>query len=364
VSSVESNADLIGDLYEAALNDDLWPQFARILATAAGAPTSAVWIVDRGQVCDLSVTADGIETDLPYRRHFWKLDPWQRRVLQPPFELVRLGYEIVPEHELVKTEFYNDFAKKFGLFRPMATTFSLAPGIFATASLERPGAKALFEEQDKGSFERLAPHVKRALQLRLRQRESGLQSAAATAALDELDFGVIICDRAAKIVFANKASEALAAARAGVLLRNMRVMAHLANEAEGLAALISDAAGGVGGAMRLTGAHDAQLLVMASPLPHPLRQEHGPGCALLALRQIESGPRISADALMALFRFSPAQAALCVALVEGRSLKEIAAERGVKLTTLRSHAQEAMLRAGVKSLRDLVRLIGSLPPLR
>src|SRR5580658_8754637 len=102
------SAELIADIYEAAVDDDSWPRFARILADGVGAPTSAVWIWDRAQVRDLTVTEDGRDTDRPYRAHFWRLDPWQTAARREPLERIWLGGEIFPERSLVQTEFYND----------------------------------------------------------------------------------------------------------------------------------------------------------------------------------------------------------------------------------------------------------------
>jgi DNA-binding CsgD family transcriptional regulator len=48
----------------------------------------------------------------------------------------------------------------------------------------------------------------------------------------------------------------------------------------------------------------------------------------------------------------------------GKSLEEIATERSVKITTVRTRLARLFARAGAESQRDLVRLIALLPPLR
>jgi DNA-binding CsgD family transcriptional regulator/PAS domain-containing protein len=358
----------IADIYEAALDDALWPALGGIVARAAAAPTSAIWIVENGLVTDLSVTEDGRDTDVPYREHFWRLDPWQRRVLAMPPDRVRLGYEVFPEAELVKTEFYNDFARRFGLMRPMAATIRLTPGVFATAGLERPGARTLFEEDDKLPLVRLIPHIKRALQLRRRRQAVVPGTQWRTAALDAFAFGIVICDRTGRIEFANTAAEALALSGAGLILgrRGHGIGALVAREAQSLAALIDGAARGTGGgALRLTGKNGrASLLVLVTPLPARLHHAGALGHVMVALRRETDDPSFGASLLIALFGLSPAQAALALALYAGKSFDEIAAERGVQVSTLRTHYEQVLTRTRASGLRDLVRLLGSLPPVR
>src|SRR5262249_51384156 len=118
-----------------------------------------------------------------------------------------------------------------------------------------------------------------------------------------------------------------------------------------------------GGAMRLTGEEGAPaLLVLVTPLPDQARTHFGPGFALIALRSVSDRPRIAATTLTALFQLSPTQAEIALALHEGRTPEDIAAERGVRISTLRTHLAEIYLRTGAENQRELVRLLGMLPP--
>ena len=44
--------------------------------------------------------------------------------------------------------------------------------------------------------------------------------------------------------------------------------------------------------------------------------------------------------------------------------QELRSAFGVKVTTLRTHFAQVLSRTGTKSQRDLMRLLGNLPPLR
>lgn len=365
------SAEAIGDIYEAALDEGCWPSLAETVTSAAGVENGAVWIVDGNGIVDFSITEDGHASQAPYLAHYSKLDVWSQSMMQGPLDRVRLGSEVFPERELVRTEFYNDFLRPNGIFRPMAAVLRLGGGAFATVSAVRLGTRKLLEQSDKPRLERVLPHVRRALQLRLRQRERLRRERIHAAALDAFAFGVLVCAADGRILLANKAAAALAAAGAGIMLGDRRkgLGTLLQSEAKALAALVRDAAnGGSGGGMRLTGrGGGAELVALVTPLPRNFGLPGGgalPPYALVTLRSARDSPSFSAEILSALFGLSPTQAAVALAIFNGKDPEQIAAERGVAISTLRTHLAEIFLRTGAESQRDLVRLLGTLPPVR
>ena len=301
-----------------------------------------------------------------YVSYFHKVDVWQSNIVRMPRDEVYIGYEHTPEPELLKTEFYNDFCRKFGMFRPMGATVQLRPGTIATISLERLSTKLLFEDEDKPNFQRFIPYVKGALQLGLRQRDAAMPGPTYAAALHALAFGTVICNARGEILFANAAAESLEQGGAGIILgrRGRGVAAIVPEEKRRLAGFIHDAAnGGPGGIMRLT-ARDGKtgLLVLVTPVPRSLYEVYGPGHCLVSLRSPWDRPSFTEATLAVLFGLSPTQSAIALALYTGKSPEQIAAERGVRISTLRTHLADIFARTGAESQRDLVRLLGLVPP--
>ena len=103
-----------------------------------------------------------------------------------------------------------------------------------------------------------------------------------------------------------------------------------------------------------------------TPLPRTfgLGGSTRPAYALVTLRSAWDSPSFSAQMLIALFGVSPAQAEIALAIYNGKTPEQIAIERGVAISTLRTHLAEIFLRTGAESQRDLVRLLGTLPPVR
>jgi DNA-binding CsgD family transcriptional regulator len=186
-------------------------------------------------------------------------------------------------------------------------------------------------------------------------------------ALDAYAFGIVICDADRNVQFVNGAAEAMARDGAGLLLlASRRLGALVPSEGFALARRIREAAScGRGGAIRLTGRSGAMaLLGLVTPLPRRLGESGGAGHALISLRATEDRPALSEATLAAMFGLSPAQASIALAIFSNRTPEEIALERGVRITTLRSHLAEIFARTGVENQRELVRLLGLLPPLR
>lgn len=359
--------DFIADLYAAALKPDGLQTLTDLVGAANDAQVAGIWMVENGQIADIAMTQAGRDTLAPYMEHYHKLDLWQANARRMPKGQAYLAYEHTAEDNLLKTEFYNDFARPFGIKRPMGAIVQLRPDTVATVSIERLHTKMPFENSDKPHFQRLVPYVKSALQLRLRQHNRAHHAGAYAASLDALAFGVVICNARGEIKFANTAAESLAKAGTGLVLgpRGKGLGLLVPAEARTLARLVNGAAaGGPGGVMQVT-SHDsaATLLVLVTPLPRHF-QGNGVGHAMVSLRSTYDSPSFARAELETLFSLSPTQAAVALDLYAGKSPEQIATERGVRISTLRTHLAEVFARTGAENQRDLVRLIGLLPPVR
>ncbi len=280
--AAELSPDFLADLYEAALDPDGLARIPALVRAFYGADSAGLWIMEDGQITAIELSAHMYETQAPYLAHFGKLDPWNEGILRRPGEVV-LGCESLPERDLVKTEFYNDFARPFGFLRPIGAMMQLSPNSLASLGVHELATKHLFEEKDKRPLQHMLPHVQRALQLHLRRRQEGQAAGLGLDAFEVLSLGIVVCDAASEVVYANAAAEALARGGLGLVLgRNRKASALVPAEAAKLGALIHAAGHGRdSGAIRLTD-RDARtaLLVLVAPLagevPPPRRARSCP----------------------------------------------------------------------------------------
>jgi DNA-binding CsgD family transcriptional regulator/PAS domain-containing protein len=358
--------EFISDIFSAALDSEAYLGLTNLIGRKVGAGTGGIWTTDGVTVSDMSFSDAGQESVAAYVAHYHKLDIWQANCQRMPREQMYVAFEHTDEKNLLSTEFYNDFARHYELLRPVGAIMQLRPGVTATFSFDRQSSTRPFAVEDKVPFQRLVPYIKSALQLRLRQRDKDARLYAA--ALDRLAFGAVICNARSEIVFANPAAEELAQQGAGVVLgrRGKGLSAIVPMESRALGILVhATANGGPGGVLRLSGANGAtELLVLVTPLPRQLQSSGGTNYVLISLRSAREQPAFVEASIASLFGLSPAQAAIAIAVHAGKTPEEIAAERGVRISTVRSHLAQIFARTGAENQRDLVRLLSLLPPLR
>src|SRR5262249_15129689 len=155
--------------------------------------------------------------------------------------------------ELVKTGFYGE------ILRPQQI---LHAGISQLArDAERVLGVSVFRSRRIGPVDSeglrllalVAPHFKRAAQIAWRVGTLAAVAAAKTAALDGLDHGVILVDADARVLFANRAAEAIIGLRDGLTVARNGLMAACAADTAHLHALIAETMSGLaGGTMRVT----------------------------------------------------------------------------------------------------------------
>jgi DNA-binding CsgD family transcriptional regulator len=187
------------------------------------------------------------------------------------------------------------------------------------------------------------------------------------AALDALALGIAICDSGGRVAFTNTTADELLSQKRGLMLGSSgrELVASAPDDARAFARLLREAADdGCRGLIRLSGKNDAALLVVVAPLWCGLEDARGPGCVLVTMRAPDEPFPLIESMLVALFGLSSAQASIALSIFNGKSPDEIANERGNRISTLRTHLAEIFLRTGTENQRDLVRLLGTLPPLR
>ena len=185
------------------------------------------------------------------------------------------------------------------------------------------------------------------------------------AVLDCLSVGIIVCDRAGRVQFANaNARERARAGACGPLrFRGKTISAATPEATRATLRLVREAAaGGRWGAIGLSGWNGgAAVPVLITPLAE---SENDRGrLVLLAIGEASQDPWITEATLGKLYHLSRTQGSIAIAIFNGQSPEEIARDRGIKISTVRTHLADVFRRTRTRTQRDLIRLIGSLPTL-
>lgn len=274
-------------------------------------------------------------------------------------------HEYLDVEAFERTALVNEFLdrKDMNLRWCTAHLENLGGGATMLVSMMRPRDRGHFEKHEMRALDRLSHHLHRAARLHVDLARSELASAHFETTLDRLADAVFVCDRDGRILHMNATATGMI--ERGTMLRAAQDRLRPARAAESAAF-----------ALALRGAADpfadnveTASLALRGPegtLPlvarfHTLPRDLGPdvraahGEVLIVVRDPNLSARHNECALTAL-GFSPAETALTLALADGKTLAEHAADRGVTLETVRSQLKGAMAKAGLSRQADLVRL--------
>ncbi len=174
--------------------------------------------------------------------------------------------------------------------------------------------------------------------------------------LDALDIPMFVVGKDANLRYANAAGTQMLT-NGGPLraIDNVLTADHLPDGQKLKSAIADSCAAGESHVVMMK---DAGARLPPIALIVPLRQ--GAGQVLVLLRQAASSSVMLVNALRQLFRLSPAEAAIAIALANGADLPEIAMARSVKLNTLRSQIASIMAKTNTRRQAELVAIVARL----
>ncbi len=121
--------DLVGQFYDAALDEKLWPAVAPAIAEAFAASSSVVFSTNNRAPHFLSHTANFELTALrEYRDHYHGVDVWAQGGIQRWLAKVILDQDIIGPAAFAETEIYRDWACKAGVFHLVGAVFEVTSG--------------------------------------------------------------------------------------------------------------------------------------------------------------------------------------------------------------------------------------------
>jgi len=319
-----------------------------------------------------------------YTTHFRHRDVWTNAAAARGLlnrSVVRRGEELVPDAVLRRSAFFNELLLDHGMGRLCALTLSdgaeLAP-VQPVLSLHRPADASSFPDETVRLLQDCAPHLQRAMRLRVRllAGRDGLEEARWSGrAIDRLPLGIALLDAAGRIVGLNRAGQTMIDARDGLRLAQGRLQAEQGGEARRLAHVLEVAvsASGKGASARRGEAADLRVSRPSGRAPYLL--------SVLPLSPESAGPFDDADGgaariravvyivdpaavapglgqrLGALFGLTAVEAGLVADLLADLTPAEIGERRGVAISTVRSQLRSIFAKTGTARQSELMNLV-------
>jgi DNA-binding CsgD family transcriptional regulator len=373
-------AELVGGIYEAALDPRLWQDLVHRIEAIYPELTIAMFSHETGGSAeDLSVLVNYPEAALrDYAAHFFTCSPYVDFVPRNTVGRPVMTEAIISDAELFRTEHYNDFMRPHGIGHYGAgMVLEREPGGWASLSFSDKTNDETRREHQMALLALLAPHMQRAFKLRRTLAEAQSALLAPKTMFDAWGHAAFVLDREGRVAMMNRRAEALVACGDGLVLnrlgqprsrdercsRALDVAIAACRALQDSPALGTDALPGLmlprskGGS-----ALHAMLWPIACAAEFGLRTQ--PGQLLLIVSDPDDTPAGAVAWIARRFGLSPAEERLTAEVVDGVPLAEAAERLGIQLSTARTRLKTIQSKTGCHRQLDLVRLAMSVPSIR
>lgn len=363
VGGAERVLALTQHLYDAAYDPRGWPLFFGHLGEALGGAAPGLFLEERtaaGPGLQLTI---GLEPDRGQAYAHCHIDNELRpRIRALPAGSVFVDSDLLDDHALMESEFYQDFLCPQGVFHVaggIPLNDDTAIGILRVI---RPRSAPPFGQDEIELLRLLMPHLTRGLTLH--RRLAAMEAARDQGdLLDWLPFGVALLDRRGTVLATNRRADAVFAVRDGLWLdgaglRASRWAEHMALQQE-ITRATTDAGDEAGtGALTVTRTEPGRALqVFVAPLrPGQLGRAAHRARVVVFISDPDVAPVVDVERLRAYLGITGAEAALVATLASGLGVEDAAVRLGVTVNTARTQLKRALGKTGARRQSELVGL--------
>jgi hypothetical protein len=211
---------LIDLIYEAVLDETLWPIVLIRLADAMGTAQIGLLTLDRrARTFDSIAPRTDPVMDAIFKKYWAFHNPlWPRTIARPAGEVFWLD-SLISRKDFVATPFFNEWMRPAGFsIASMGANLLVGNEISTMICVANaPGNDEITGEQTL-VFKAVLPHVDRAVRIHRELRLRDLDHDTAPDRLECLHRGVMLVDGASRVVFANAAARALLNSAGGLAI--------------------------------------------------------------------------------------------------------------------------------------------------
>jgi DNA-binding CsgD family transcriptional regulator/PAS domain-containing protein len=358
---------LVRLIYDAALDPSRWHQFLETLIEMMRGHSADLWTF--GPSSTMTRFAS-VRTDPAYHSaydaHYAGLDPWMlagrsRSMVRPA--VVALGEALVSPSELRRTEFYEDFGRRFGIKGGVAAILGPDESLGALSAVQRSFGQ--FTPSECKLLAMLTPHLERALTMHRRLAAADSLHRATADILDALPVAALLVNRVARPLFMNRAARDLTDRRDGLHSARDGVTTNLSHETRALREMVTGCAATsaghglhAGGPLKVSRrAPQPPLHVLVAPVRMDTEVFGSTDHAAAIIFAHDPSARLDLEStlLRELYGLTPAEARIAAMLAQGRTVAEMCALLSVSAHTVRTHVKRLLQKTQTRTQSQLVR---------
>jgi len=215
--------ELVGLIYDAAVDAARWPAFLERLAQLLKGDATKLWMQDvrTHQQGDLT-PPPGL--DPHYQRLYDEHYATRNVFLQRGASLLQTGtvwpsQRLCPDHDARRSEFFNEWVAPQGLGYGLLGVLFREASVTAMLGVMRPQGAPSFDSEALALVRTLVPHLQRAIDVHRRIATLETRERATRELLDRWTMGAILVDRQQRTAFVNRRAESLLKLNDGLTLR-------------------------------------------------------------------------------------------------------------------------------------------------
>jgi DNA-binding CsgD family transcriptional regulator len=355
------------EIYDAALDDEIFAQLASSMAGTIGARSGVIHWKNASEITEeISYSGYFSSADMAaFERDFANDDLWSVAINAPEHaNRVWDCEQLVPESVYKSSRIYNEWVRPMGddTYHCLGAVIRTGSEVGEIGFHRGKDGKAFGQDTVEAMNEGLS-HLRRMISIRSKLIAGERQRTAAGAASDASVHAVLTLTAQGRLLHANEAAEELLGRDDALRMRGGRLAARIAKDQSALQAAIARAVSSEGIAASSlwlhrpkgdpyelsvtsanTGGNGRQIIVVVTQ--HPLRDSSI--CARIRT----------------LYGLTQAEAEVAVRLAEGASIQQICDERTSTISTVRSQLKSINSKTGCTRQSQLVARIGQLPRFR
>jgi len=361
---------LVGTLYEAALDNDLWPGVLEQIADATGSAQAAIASADRAAniVSVMAPRADPVL--LASWRDDWAFrDPFfLRAILRPPGEVYTLE-SLITREEFAASEVFNAVWRKANCSLAAAAANLITENKFCVLiGISSPRGGGSLTGEQLHLFEIISRHCSRAVRISRKLWQLDLARLAALEQIETLAHGVMLADARGRVAAANALAKEMLDAREGLFLCDGRLACAGRGDIFQMVAALSARAppelGPAGGKIIVPRAPPKPPLdILVAPLVSRGRlkdvpwMDFGSPVAIVTVRDPYLEQKREEEKLRRRFALTPAEAVFAAEILKGDGRRAAAGRCGITDGTAKSHLAHIFEKTGTRRQAELVRLL-------
>ena len=361
-------SDLIGEVYDTALDQSLWEGVIERTAhfvRGTGASLYSKNAANQDGSVQCVVGIDPHYTQLYFDKYV-TLDPTNGGHFLAEIEQPVAVADLMTPLEFRETRFYREWVRPQGLVDCVNAVLDKSATSVAMFGVFRSERDGIVDDEARRRMRLIVPHIRRAVLIGRTFDLKAAEAATFADTLEGLGAGVCLVDAGARIVHANAAGYAII--NAGDALRSTggRLVARDAQVDKTLREIFAaagqgdSALGTMGIAVPLLGKDDERYVAHVLPLTSGARRRAGKtytAAAALFVRKAALVVPSAFEVIGRTFKLTPTELRVLVAIVEVGGVPEVAAALGVAVTTVKTHLGRLFEKTGAMRQADLVKLV-------